>query len=116
MNRKCDFLKCNAEGIYPAPKSRDEINEYIYLCIDHIREFNKSWNYFEGLTDQEFENEVRKSTTWDRPSWKFGTHASKIEFNDHFNIFNKSFNLNKPKKKNKYKIIKVLEHFGLKTY
>ena len=73
MKKICEFLNCKEEGIYPAPKSRKDINSYKYYCIEHIRDFNKSWNFFEGLTEEQFENEIRKSTTWDRPSWKFGT-------------------------------------------
>ena len=61
---------------------------YEYYCIEHIRDFNKSWNFFEGLTEEEFENEIRKSTTWDRPSWKFGTSNYNKKINDPFNFFN----------------------------
>ena len=49
INKICDASNCNHEGIYPAPKSRDQLNEYYFFCLDHIRDFNKSWNYFEGL-------------------------------------------------------------------
>ena len=79
INKVCDAANCRKEGIYPAPKSRSQLNEYYFFCIDHVRDFNKSWNYFEGLDEQEFEKEIRKSTTWERPSWKFGT--KKIEDN-----------------------------------
>ena len=88
MKKICAFLNCKEEGIYPAPKSRTDINSYKYYCIEHIRDFNKSWNFFEGLTEEEFENEIRKSTTWDRPSWKFGTSNNDKKINDPFNFFN----------------------------
>lgn len=114
MKRRCHFLNCNAEGVYPAPKSRNEINSYIYFCIDHVREFNKSWNYFEGLSDKEFENEIRKSTTWDRPSWKFGTQNPKINLKDHFDIFNeKSGYINSNKNINS-KLLQSWNILGLK--
>ena len=89
MKKICEFLNCKEEGIYPAPTSRDDINNYKFYCMKHIREFNKSWNFFEGLTEEEFENEIRKSTTWDRPSWKFGTQGAKNKLNDYFNLFDK---------------------------
>ena len=82
MKKICEFLNCKEEGIYPAPRSRKDITNYKYYCIEHIRDFNKSWNFFEGLTEEEFENEIRKSTTWDRPSWKFGTS----NFNKKINV------------------------------
>ena len=85
--RICSNPKCKELGIYPAPKSRSQIREYLYFCIDCIREFNKSWNYFEGLNEQELEVEIRKSVTWDRPSWKFGTKNINYDFEKAFNKF-----------------------------
>ena len=86
MKKICEFLNCKKEGIYPAPRSREDITNYKYYCIEHIRDFNKSWNFFEGLTEEQFENEVRKSSTWDRPSWKFGTSNYNKKMYDPLNI------------------------------
>ena len=100
MKKKCEFLNCKEEGIYPAPRSREDISTYKYYCIKHIRDFNKSWNFFEGLTEEQFEHEIRKSTTWDRPSWKFGTTNNDRKINDPFNFFNDIKDTNVSKKKN----------------
>ena len=89
LYRICDALDCDLEGIYPAPKSREKINEYSFFCLEHIREFNKSWNYFEGLNEDQFENEIRKATTWDRPSWKFGTKRFSANYKFVFDMFQK---------------------------
>ena len=78
--RACFNPDCNEYGIYPAPKSRENLREYLYFCIDCIREFNKSWNYFSGLSEKQLEVEIRKSVTWDRPSWKFGTKNFNHDF------------------------------------
>ena len=99
MKKICEFLNCKEEGIYPAPRSRKDITNYKYYCIEHIRDFNKSWNFFEGLTEEQFENEIRKSTTWDRPSWKFGTSNFNKKVNDTFNFFNDIEDKNLSKKK-----------------
>ena len=94
--RICSNPKCGELGIYPAPKSRDELREYLYFCINCIRDFNKSWNYFEGLSEQELEVEIRKSVTWDRPSWKFGTKNLNHNFEKALNDFeNQKFVKNK---------------------
>ena len=87
----CNAPGCNKDGLYPAPKSREQLSEYNFFCIEHIRDFNKSWNYFDGLNEEEFENEIRKSTTWDRPSWKFGTKPINENFNKIFDNFDKEF-------------------------
>ena len=84
----CSNPGCEETGIYPAPKSRDNLREYLYFCIDCIRDFNKSWNYFAGLNEKELEVEIRKSVTWDRPSWKFGTKNLNHDFEEAFRVFN----------------------------
>ncbi len=86
-DRLCSNPKCDELGIYPAPKSRDQLREYLYFCINCIRDFNKSWNYFEGLNEKELEVEIRKSVTWDRPSWKFGTKTLNHDFEKAFKKF-----------------------------
>ena len=71
---------------------------YEHITKDvHIRDFNKSWNYFEGLDELEFEKEIRKSTTWDRPSWKFGTKKIDDNIKEIFNNFKKEYKGNKNK-------------------
>ena len=53
----------------------------------HFKDFNKSWNYFAGLNEKELEVEIRKSVTWDRPSWKFGTKFFNHDFQKAFKFF-----------------------------
>ena len=92
LDRICDAFDCDLEGVYPAPKSREKINEYFFFCLEHIRDFNKSWNYFEGLNEDQFETEIRKATTWDRPSWKFGTKQINYNYKFVFDMFQKDLN------------------------
>ena len=35
----CSNPGCEETGIYPAPKSRENLNEYLYLCISCIKVF-----------------------------------------------------------------------------
>ena len=87
--RLCAAEGCKAEGHYPAPKSRDALRDYIWFCLEHIRAYNKSWNYYEGLQGAALEAEIRKATTWERPSWKFATGKPVEEvFDDPMGIFN----------------------------
>ena len=97
IERVCSNPECNELGVYPAPKSREKLREYLYFCINCIRDFNKSWNYFEGLNEQELEVEIRKSVTWDRPSWKFGTKNLNFDFEQNFNKFENKIHVNNKK-------------------
>lgn len=70
--RKCDWRGCSNAGLYRAPKSPQELNEYRWFCQDHIRDFNKSWNYYADWTADELEAQRRADLAWDRPTWKLG--------------------------------------------
>ena len=86
--RRCAAKGCNGEGLYPAPKSRDALRDYIWFCLDHVRAYNKSWNYYDGLQGAALEAEIRRATTWERPSWKFATgQPSEENFDDPLGLF-----------------------------
>lgn len=71
--RCCAKDGCTEDGDYKAPRSAHDVRDYIWFCLDHVREYNKSWNYFDGMDEVGMEDAIRRSTTWERPSWKFGT-------------------------------------------
>ena len=50
--RKCDRHGCNEPGDRPAPKSPNS-RERWHFCEAHAAEYNRNWNYFEGLTAEE---------------------------------------------------------------
>ncbi len=70
--RTCDHPGCAESGEYRAPRSRNRLDEYFWFCLEHVREYNRSWNYYAGMSDAEVEADLRRSTTWERPSWRFG--------------------------------------------
>ncbi len=67
--RLCDHVDCLEEGLYPAPKSRTRLNERYYFCLEHVREYNKRWNYFEGFSEDEMYRQMQKDIVGDRPTW-----------------------------------------------
>ena len=74
----CDHEKCNNIGEFRAPKSRSELNNYYYFCLKHVSEYNKSWDFYRGLSVDEIELSMRKDTVWDRPSWPLKGIPTKI--------------------------------------
>jgi len=70
---KCAAGGCRQPGDYKAPKSRWNTEEYQYLCLDHIREFNKAWDYFEGWNRDEIEDFTHSVVHGHRPTWKIGS-------------------------------------------
>ena len=87
---RCDFAGCTRDGLYKAPKAPRRLRDYYFFCLEHVREYNKSWNYNAGLSERELEESIRRSTTWERPSWPFGaqrTYFSNFEGDEIRDIF-----------------------------
>lgn len=78
--RGCDFPGCTCEGVHRAPKARDRLSEYFWFCLDHVREYNRSWDYYAGMSAEQIEREVRQDSTWQRPTWPMGHWAAQERF------------------------------------
>ena len=90
--KKCDSPKCNEKGEYRAPKSRVMLSKYFYFCLDHIKEYNKSWDFYKGMSVEQIENSMRSDTFWDRPSWPLKNSFKNIfdDFNEYVEDFVKN--------------------------
>ena len=64
-----------APGLHRAPKGPGAEGQFHLLCIDHVREFNASYNYFEGWSSSQVEAFQKNSVTGHRPTWKAGANA-----------------------------------------
>jgi hypothetical protein len=71
-SRLCDHPGCDRAGEFRAPKSRDCLREYYWFCLDHVRDYNSSWDYYAGMRPEEIERMVRFDVTWQRPTWPLG--------------------------------------------
>jgi curved DNA-binding protein CbpA len=65
----CDHPDCNEEGVYKAPKSRHNLREYYHFCLDHVRAYNRDWNFFAGYDEDKMYEQMRQDVSWERPSW-----------------------------------------------
>ena len=70
--RRCQHPDCDEDGIYRAPMARDWLNSYYWFCLDHVRIYNQSWDYYAGMDEAQIEAHRRRDTVWRRPSWPFG--------------------------------------------
>lgn len=69
--RVCEHPGCEEAGKYRAPKSPDHLDEYLWFCKDHVREYNLKWNFFNGATDEELEQQFDKDRVWERETKPF---------------------------------------------
>ena len=68
----CDFPGCADGGDYRAPKSRSQLNEYHWFCLEHVRAYNAGWDFYKGMSPEQIEAQVRDDTSWQRPTWPLG--------------------------------------------
>jgi DnaJ domain len=80
LARHCDHPGCASAGEYRAPRTRS-LSDYYWFCLDHVRSYNASWNYYAGMSEAELEAEWRKDMVGQRPTWKFG-HRVAWRFGD----------------------------------
>jgi hypothetical protein len=67
---------CEALGEYRAPKSRRNLGDYWWFCLEHVRAYNSTWDYYKGMSPGEIEAQLRADTAWQRPSWPLGRLGS----------------------------------------
>ncbi|MEJ2018622.1 MAG: J domain-containing protein [Maritimibacter sp.] len=73
--RKCEHPGCEEAGQYRAPKNPDELDEYLWFCKDHVREYNLKWNFFNGATEEEISAQEEKDRVWERETKAFKKSA-----------------------------------------
>jgi hypothetical protein len=69
----CQWKGCGNTATHRAPKGRMAENEYWRFCLEHVREYNHSYNYFAGMTDDAVMKYQKDAITGHRPTWKMGT-------------------------------------------
>ena len=93
MENICEWENCKKIGKFKAPLEKDNSKNYKWLCDEHIKLFNKNWNYFEGMSQNEIENFLKSDLTWHRPTQKFGSSDNFFNIlwnnalSDKFNFF-----------------------------
>ena len=96
MKNICEWRNCKEFGKFKAPAEKDNSKKFKLLCEEHIKIFNKSWDYFDGMSDDEVLNFLKSDVTWHRPTQKFGSPDNFFNIlwnnalNDKFKIFNES--------------------------
>jgi DnaJ domain len=73
---QCAVPGCGGPGEFKAPlqpANFDGPGSWRFLCLDHVREHNAKYNYFDGMSPDEISEAQSPLAGWDRPSRKFGT-------------------------------------------
>ena len=73
MKNICDWNNCFENGEYKAPIEKDNSKSYRLLCLTHVKEFNKNWNYFKGMDDEQVFDFLKSDMTWHKPTQSFSS-------------------------------------------
>ena len=87
MKNICAWENCYKIGEYKAPTEKDNSKKYKLLCLAHIKEFNKNWNYFSDMNEQQIFNFLKSDMTWHKPTQSFSSSDNffKILWNNALN-------------------------------
>jgi hypothetical protein len=69
----CEWPGCKNPGDHRAPKGRGREGEHWRYCLDHVREYNHSYNFFEGMSEEAVLKYQKEAIVGHRPTWKMGT-------------------------------------------
>ncbi|MGO4388404.1 J domain-containing protein [Microvirga sp. 2YAF29] len=72
----CEHPACKAAGEFRAPKGRDREGQYWRFCLQHVREYNASYNYFTGMSDSAVAAYQKDAVIGHRPTWAMGVNTS----------------------------------------
>ncbi len=73
----CQWPRCDAPATHRAPKGRLRASEYWQFCLEHVREYNNSYNFFAGMSDDAIAKYQKEAITGHRPTWKMGSLGGK---------------------------------------
>jgi DnaJ-like protein len=71
----CAWPGCSAVGPHRAPRGRQFEGQYLNLCLEHVREYNKDYNFFQGLDDAAVSSFQKDAVTGHRPTWRLGENS-----------------------------------------
>jgi hypothetical protein len=75
-SQPCSWAGCDRPGTHKAPMGRGREGQFHHFCIDHVRLYNKSYNYFSGMGDDQIAAYQKDSLTGHRPTWTMGVNSA----------------------------------------
>lgn len=75
--RSCEHKGCALEGVHRAPYSPQQTDRYRWFCLEHVREYNRNWDFAKGLGPAEIEQLIRFDTIWQRETRPLGNWRTK---------------------------------------
>jgi DnaJ-like protein len=87
----CDWPNCKAPATHRAPKGRLREREYWRFCLDHVRQYNQTYNFFSGMNPDDIAKYQKEAVVGHRPTWKMGMNGGKPTGRSHGARFGPAF-------------------------
>ncbi|MVA62782.1 J domain-containing protein [Agrobacterium vitis] len=72
----CQWDGCERPGVHRAPVGRNAEGKFFLFCFEHVKEYNKGYNYFSGLSDSEIARYQKEAITGHRPTCTVGVNKA----------------------------------------
>ncbi|WP_036257255.1 J domain-containing protein [Methylocapsa aurea] len=79
---RCERPGCLEPGEFRAPMGRLREGQYFCFCLDHVREYNASYNYFNGMSAEAVALYQRDAVVGHRPTWSMGVKRTDKNFRE----------------------------------
>jgi hypothetical protein len=79
----CEWPSCKAVATHRAPKGRQHEGEHWRFCLDHVRQYNHSYNFFAGMSEDAIARYQKDAVTGHRPTWKMGMNGGRPTMRSH---------------------------------
>ena len=70
--RACEHPDCDQPAGHRAPRAPNDLRSYRWFCLDHVRVYNRAWNFFAGWSQHDIERFQHDDMTGHRPTWPLG--------------------------------------------
>ncbi len=77
--RVCEHPECEERGLYRAPRSPDSLDDYLWFCKEHVREYNLKWNFFSNATEEELRDQQDRDRVWERETKPFARNPEEAK-------------------------------------
>jgi len=72
---RCNHAGCTRAGEFRAPMGRGREGQFFLFCMDHVKAYNATYNYFAGMDDEALAAYQKQEEIGHRPTWKLGVNS-----------------------------------------
>ncbi|MCU4178517.1 J domain-containing protein [Bosea sp. BH3] len=72
---RCNHAGCTRTGEFRAPMGRGREGQFFLFCMEHVKAYNATYNYFAGMDDEALAAYAKQEEIGHRPTWKLGVNS-----------------------------------------